>query len=51
MTTDSAARPGVIARFKSRQSGHPSGLVGRGVHTGYELHLFAAHLPNDAVTA
>jgi arsenite methyltransferase len=23
------ARPGVVARFRSRQSGHPSGLVGR----------------------
>ena len=29
MTTDIAARPGAIARFRSRQSGHPTGLVGR----------------------
>ncbi|MDP2291529.1 MAG: class I SAM-dependent methyltransferase [Actinomycetota bacterium] len=29
MTTDAAARPGVVARFRSRQSGHPSGIVGR----------------------
>ena len=24
-----AARPGALARFRSRQSGHPSGLIGR----------------------
>jgi SAM-dependent methyltransferase len=32
MSTDAtniAARPGAIARFRSRQSGHPTGLVGR----------------------
>lgn len=29
MTTDIAVRPGAIARFRSRQSGHPTGLVGR----------------------
>ncbi len=29
MSADGAARPGAIARFRSRQSGHPSGLVGR----------------------
>jgi len=29
MTTDIAARPGAFARFRSRQSGHPTGLVGR----------------------
>jgi arsenite methyltransferase len=29
MTTDIGARPGMIARFRSRQSGHPSGLIGR----------------------
>lgn len=29
MTTDTAQRPGVIARVRSRQSGHPSGLLGR----------------------
>ena len=28
-TAHAAARPGAIARFRSRQSGHPSGLVGR----------------------
>ena len=28
-TTGAAARPGAIARFRSRQSGHPTGLVGR----------------------
>ena len=29
MSTDTAARPGSMARFRSRQSGHPTGLVGR----------------------
>lgn len=29
MSADAAARPGAIARFRSRQSGHPTGLVGR----------------------
>lgn len=29
MSTDISARPGVVGRYRSRQSGHPSGLVGR----------------------
>jgi arsenite methyltransferase len=29
MTADTTARPGAIARFRSRQSGHPTGLIGR----------------------
>lgn len=29
MSADPAVRPGAVARFRSRQSGHPSGLVGR----------------------
>jgi SAM-dependent methyltransferase len=29
MSADVAARPGAIARFRSRQSGHPTGLAGR----------------------
>ena len=28
-TTDSSATPGWLGRFRSRQSGHPSGLIGR----------------------
>lgn len=28
-TAHVAARPGALARFRSRQSGHPSGLIGR----------------------
>jgi len=29
MSADVAVRPGAVARFRSRQSGHPTGLVGR----------------------
>ena len=29
MSADVAVRPGPVARFRSRQSGHPTGLVGR----------------------
>jgi SAM-dependent methyltransferase len=29
MNATTAARPGVVGRFRSRQSGHPSGVIGR----------------------
>jgi ubiquinone/menaquinone biosynthesis C-methylase UbiE len=29
MTTANAQRPGLVGRFRSRQSGHPTGLIGR----------------------
>lgn len=29
MTTTTTARPGLVGRFRSRQSGHPTGVVGR----------------------
>jgi ubiquinone/menaquinone biosynthesis C-methylase UbiE len=42
MTADTSTRPGIVGRYRSRQSGHPSGLVGR---------IFGRVMVNDTAAA